>query len=294
MRLEGTGWTPPEDGVGLRDLQGWDEPIGHIAAALGCGVGEPFPTGSDIVFGDGSTVIKLTRPKWSAEIEAEASLLQRVRGALPVRTPQVLATGTVEGWPWVAMTHVPGTQIAELWPSASRAERDRWAQQIGEVIRALHTLPVEADPGWSAWLRHCESTVLDRHRGPLVEGIPAFLRPDEPLPPVLLHTEIYEQHVLIEGGDVVGLIDFADGRVGDPRYELPALLELMFRDDVQALRVAIEAAGIPIDAEGMLRWSLRHRYGQLARWTSIWPEAASLQELARGIAPLACSPRTTT
>ncbi|MCP4805994.1 MAG: phosphotransferase [Proteobacteria bacterium] len=221
--------------------------------------------------------MKLSRPRWAAEIEAEARMLRRVE--LSVQTPEVLATGTVEGWPFVVMTHVPGVAIADVWPGLGRADRDRVAAQIGELVRELHALPVDPDPEWGPWIAKLEASAPGRHEGPahLIEEIPSFLAETPPLPQVLLHTEIYDQHVLVDPDslDVVSLIDFADGRVGDPRYELPALVELLFREDRTALRHALDATGIdlgPRPAEELLRWSLRHQFGQLSRWLAFVDE----------------------
>lgn len=295
MEIDNCGWVPPQHDPAVptrQQAQDWNLPVQAIGAALGRDLSSArmFPTGSDIVFGDGQVVVKLTRPRWADEIQAEARLLNQVQGRLPVQTPSVLASGRVEGWPFVVMTHVPGIAIAEIWPTLAAPERARLAVQIGETIRALHALPATHDPGWEVWLRDCEDSAVRRHRGPphLVEAIPAFLTPFEPGAPVLLHTEIYDQHVLVDPDrlDVVSLIDFADGRVGDPRYEVPALVELLFREDHASLEACVAATGIELDADELLAWSLRHRYGQLERWLAFVSEApGSLSELARAVYP---------
>lgn len=298
MQLTDTGWTGPayDPERSIRTQIDWREPIATIAAGLGLDFGPAtmFPTGSDVVFGDGRTVIKVSRPRWTREIQTEAVFLRRVHGELPVRTPRVLALGSLEDWPFVVMDQVPGVAVGHLWAELDRSQQERVAVQVGALIRSLHALPVEADPAWATWVASCDASAPTRHRGPahLVEEIPDFLgpAPPEPSSPVLLHTEIYEQHVLLDPDtlEIVSLIDFADAAIGDARYELPAVIELMFRDDRAAMALALDASGIdlgPEPAEELLRWSLRHRYGQLARWLE-WVDGTpkSLSDLARAVA----------
>ncbi|MCP4805995.1 MAG: hypothetical protein GY913_34595 [Proteobacteria bacterium] len=50
MRLQDTGWTPPQHtDIPLREQADWTAPIGRIAAELGLQPGVMFPTGSDVV-----------------------------------------------------------------------------------------------------------------------------------------------------------------------------------------------------------------------------------------------------
>jgi hygromycin-B 7''-O-kinase len=128
----------------------------------------------------------------------------------------------------------------------------------------------------------------------LVDEIAGFLRRVDPLArlnPVLLHTEVLDEHVLVveEGGvwRPSALIDFADGRVGHPFYEFGALIEFIFKGEPGCLRACLEAYGTPPDAftddleNELLAWYLLHQFGDLARLTGVAgdPEPKSLEAL---------------
>ncbi len=283
-------WTPPEVPAGseLRALlpeAGWRVAVGEVAARHGLAMegAAPFASGSDVVWGLGGAVVKLTAPAWDWQIEAEAHWLGQVAGRLPVATPAVLARGELAGWPYVVMTRLPGRALGEAWPSLSRAERLRLAADLGETTRALHDLEVAGDAvGWDAFWATCRADVAARHAragapAHLVEAIPAFLERHDLAtgPRVPLHTELLDQHVLVEerGGrlELSGLIDFADARLGPAEYEFAAPVEFVLRGEPGLLRAYLEAYGEPPSTLGpdrparMLAWALSHRYGNLPR-----------------------------
>jgi hygromycin-B 7''-O-kinase len=152
--------------------------------------------------------------------------------------------------------------------------------------------------GWTDFWRGCRSDVARRHARPgaseaLVAEIEAFLAGVGELDAsgrALLHTELLGEHVLVEQRsgrhELSALIDFADGRVGPPDYEVAAPVEFLFRGERGLLGAFLEAAGMPSDdagAERRLAWALCHRFGSLARMErAVEPvRPASLSELAR-------------
>ena len=235
----------------------------------------PFPTGSDVVWGTRQHVIKLTAPCWSDEIAAEATMLRRVRSHLGALVAEPVATGAEQGWPWVIQTRLAGTAIADVWDSLEPAQRVRVAHQTGELVARLHAIPAEPDPAWAPSLEAARARAPDRDAAcgdPWREAVRAFLA-DVPLsdrPLVLLHTELYNQHVLVTesgaGWDVCGVIDFADGRVGHPLYEAAAVHELWMGNDAAAMAAFWTGWGIerPPPRE-QLAWALSHRFGILRR-----------------------------
>lgn len=262
-----------------------------------------FPTGSDVVVDCGLTVFKMTAPRWAEEIRAEHDLLARVAGRLPVATPEPLALGELDGWPYVIMSRLPGRALAEVWPRLDSGERRRLARSCGELIGVLHALPVgtqDAAP-WPGFLDRMRGNAVHRLRK--TGASPAWLERIEPFldslgplserPLAWLHTELYDQHLLIaeRGGrpELSGLIDFADGRVGHPGYEIPALVEFVFRGERPLLRELLLGAGWAesgLDERLSLElgaWSLLHQFGHLPRLRRAAgePEPAGFEELAR-------------
>jgi hygromycin-B 7''-O-kinase len=269
-------WTPPvvPADAELRPshpLETWLDAARAIAARHAL-EGEPllFPTGSDLVFKVGSAVIKLTLPRFAAEIATEASTLRSIR--LSVRTPEVIATGDLAGWPYVIMTLVPGEPLGRAWQRSRTPERLLLARNVGALARELHSLPVPAseEPGWAAFLAEMRRTCVARHarRGaspewlariePFLEGVRLSERPL-----AMLHTELLDQHVLVEGLRPCGLIDFADSRVGHPFYDLPALVEFVFKGE--GLGAFFEGYGDRADPLEVVAWGLLHRFGSLPR-----------------------------
>ena len=92
---------------------------------------------------------------------------------------------------------------------------------------------------------------------------------------VLLHTELYAEHVLVleRGGRWTpsACIDFADGRVGPREYEFAASVELIFHGERGLLRSYLLAYGLdaralsPAYSRRLLAWALAHRFGRLER-----------------------------
>lgn len=307
-QIAGTGWKPPiharnEDLRGRQTVDEWRE----VMTIIGRDIGEDmtsaqmYPSGSDVVFGNGSIVVKLTHPRWRDDIETEVILLDSVAGKIPHDTPRPLHHGTVQGWPFLVMSRTDGESVRDVWPRLSADERLDVAGQIGEMTRCLHQIelpPVRLH--WTAWLSSLRASAKRRHAGStvpahLLDQVDAFVdgltAADTPL--AFVHTEIYEDHVLLRRGaesrwHIAALIDFADARVGHPHYDLPACVELMFRADASSLRAFLLGYGFTADeindelACNLLRWSLIHRFGSLARWLDMVPgsEPADLRELA--------------
>jgi len=258
-----------------------------------------FPSGSDIVFGGDGIVVKLSRPRWRAEIEAEVSALTHLAGRLSCPTPEVVATGAFHGWPYVIMSRLPGVALGAVWPELARSERLCLSEALGRLAAALHAVPGFPDDGsWPAFLAERRKEVVAHHRElglsetwlariePFLDSVP--LREARP---VFLHTELLDEHVLVEerGGrwELAGMLDFADSRVGDPQYEIAALIEFIFRGEPGCLPAYLRAYGWDardLNHEGGRRlaaWGLLHLFGSLPRVLTVagGPEPADFDEL---------------
>lgn len=319
-------WTPPAHDAEreLRELlpeAAWRAAMAklcerHDLDAVGLA---PFPTGSDVVWGAGDAVVKLTAPLWRAEIAAEVRALRFVEGQLSVEAPRVLAEGELSGWPYLVMSRVSGRALGEVWPSLEPGDRSRLAADLGRLTRELHDLPLdgyeaarEGDELWETadWPRFwntCRADVGARHgrRGApaaLVAQVEPFLSrlgPLEQEPRVLLHTELLDQHVFLdERAAPCGLIDFADSRLGPATYDFPAPVEFIFRGEPGLLRAFLLGYGLREGelgaslAERLLAWALCHRFGSLARMLKAvdpW-RPASLEQLAQRLYGLEAAP----
>ena len=247
-------------------------------------------TGSDVVLDCGDFFVKLTAPAWAAELAVEAAMLRRLQAArrvLPFLVPRVLGAGELSGWPYVVIGRVPGRSIDAVWPGLDHAARVALARRLGELVRALHEVPVPdgASAEWPAFIQRMVAVAVERERKRGVDErwlaqIPGFVAThlgmaQPPGPLCWLHTELLGDHIRLSEQDgewrPVALLDFADSCVGDPRYELPALAEFVFKGETGCWDAFVDGYGRPICAASggrageWMAWSLVHQFGSLQR-----------------------------
>jgi hygromycin-B 7''-O-kinase len=265
---------------------------------------ERFDSGTLPVYAIGETlVLKLYPPQEAASAEVERRVLERLQGRLPLPTPEVVATGTHDGWPWLLMTRLAGQRLVDAWPTLAEAERDRLAADIGTGLAAMHALNVEtlADlppPRWREFFpaQRASAAQRQRHRGlapALVEQIDPFLDrwvlpAREPL--VLLHTEVMREHLLVgqrQGRWLLsGLFDFEPAMLGEALYEFASVGLFVSCGDSRRLRRLLQAhGGVPIDETLSMRlmaMTLLHRYSHLPWYLKRMPlpGATTLEQLA--------------
>ena len=236
-----------------RDYPGWRRALEEICARHGLAASELTRTreGTSVVFTTERQVIKLYPPFWALEGAAERTILGLVDGELGLRTPEVVATGLLEDWPYLAMTRLPGVVMADVWASMTESERLRVSYQVGEVLARLHALPttaLAAHPELSDRWRQLVTRSIDEcvtiHRGhgapaAWLAQLPAFFEAVPPLhppdfAPVLLHGDLHSWHLLLAERDgrwsLDGLIDFDSALLGWREYEFAvAMLSFMAR-----------------------------------------------------------------
>lgn len=274
-----------ELGPGVRAL------LGHLGVA-----DEPqrYPTGSLPVYAAGDLVLKLFPPVYIDEFPIEAGVLSAVQGRLPVPTPRVHGTGEFEGWGYVLMDRLRGRSLSEAWDDLTPAGRERTADELGAALAALHRLPVPRIDDWDPedfdeFERDQRAGCAGRHKAlglgaEWAEQIPAFLD-DVDLTvdrPVLLHTEIGRDHLLVGGdGALRGLFDFEPAIRGAAEYEFVGVGCFVAEGDAAFLGRTMRAYGYPdgaLDREWrrrMLGWTLLHRYSNLGRYLQRLPGPAA-------------------
>ena len=231
--------------------------------------------------------LKLFPPRDSAFARVEARALVAVDGRLPFPTPELIASGTLDGWSYVLMSRLHGRLLVEAWTELTEADRDRLAEELGHGVAALHAIDVaplaELTPDWGAFVGGQRESAVARQRARglgerWVEQIPGFL--DAWAPPVdgpraLLHTELMREHLLVTHGPrawtLTGLFDFEPAMVGDPEYDFASFGVFVSCGDGRFLRRALRAYGYGEDAldgalpRRLLAHAILHRYSNL-RW----------------------------
>ncbi len=240
-----------------------------------------FPDGSQPVYAVGEEhVLKLFPGAAARDGEAEGRVLSHVQGRLPVPTPRVHDAGPYEnGWRYVLMSRLRGENLAGAWDRVPRADRERIVSEIGETLAVLHTL----DPGplgdflgpgdWGTFVdRQRAGAVGQQRRHELsaewLEQIPEFLDsvrfPPGPSPS-LLHTEVMQQHFLVDpdGWRLTGLFDFEPAMVGDRAYDFVGVGLFVTRGDPRLLTRLTKTYGTTFDPAELLGYTLLHVYSNL-------------------------------
>ncbi len=248
-----------------------------------------FAQGSVPVYAAGDLVLKLVPPVHLAEWRVEVGVLNAVSGSLPIPTPRLHAEGQRDGWGYLLMTRLSGVPLDVAWGEFAAADRNRIATQLGEAVAALHRLPDPMIENW--WPEDWPAFVAEQRArcareqfgaglgGTWLEQMSDFLD-SVPLhhgAPVLLHTEIMRQHLLVtdvggQGWRLSGLFDFEPAMLGAREYEFAAVGLFVSQGDGPFLRRVLTAYGYPIGELGhdlsrrLLAWALLHRYSNLASW----------------------------
>ena len=266
----------------------WDEKLVRpaaedLAARLGlAGAGlRRYPEGSRPVYAVGDRrVLKLYPTVSAPDSITEARVLEYLHGSLPVATPELLAHGDYEnGWRYVLMSRLPGTELAAAWPAIPRPHQDRVVSEAGEMLAALHGLdpePLHGIPGpadWGGFLASQLATAQERQRevelpDPWLSQIEGFLE-SVPLAPgrerVLLHTEVTRNHLLASPGTwaLSGLLDFETAMTGGRAYEFAAAGLWIPSGDPRLLGRLLAAYGRSFDPRELLAYTFLHLHSNL-------------------------------
>jgi hygromycin-B 7''-O-kinase len=263
-----------------------------------------FAVGPDPALGHGSGhVIKLFETRFRRNFDTEVEVLGHVHGKLGVPTPALRQAGELEGWLYVVMEEMQGSDLRSAWERIPGPDRRRLATELGGALFRLHALPTgsltAARAGWDVFIAEQRRGCVAHQARQGVDArwlaqIPAYLssvRLDAPARPVLLHTEIMREHVLVsEHGGVwrlSGLIDFEPATLGHPEYELASVGLFLAEGDAEILGAVVAGHGeLAMTAELSRRcmaYALVHRYSNL-RWyldrMPVRPGTTTLDELA--------------
>jgi hygromycin-B 7''-O-kinase len=273
---------------------------------------ERYDSGSLPVYALGEQhVLKLFPPPEGQHAAVEARTLAHVQGRLPLPTPELIASGTLEGWHYLLMSRLHGRRLVDVWPELSPADRDRFASELGEGIAALHALDTtglhDLEPHWPGFIRQQHQSAVERQRQrglgeAWLEQIPGFLQAWQPPPPArlsLLHTEIMREHLVAMPGpggwQLAGLFDFEPAMLGAPEYDFASVGLFVACGDGRFLRRLLLAYGYADAAldealqNRLMAHALLHRYSNLKWYLERLPPqgAGTLEALARRWWPLA-------
>lgn len=239
--------------------------------------------GSHIVYRVGDFWIKLMAPIFAQDMAFEISGLKVVENRLSVRSPQILAEGNLEGWPYVVLNHIEGVAIRNLWPKLDQNQKENLSKQIAVITKELSQCKadkiIESRFIWNDFIKQQYESCEDQQRK---KGLPEtwlshvgkFLQSFDLVDfqtshPVFLHADLTFDHFLVTenpGPQISGIIDMADCQIGHFEYELVAPCTFIFKGNKSLLRHYLVGCGYELKqinnhfSEKLLAWSLLHRY----------------------------------
>ena len=265
--------------------------------------------GSQIVFAIGpGHVIKIFAPIYRDDFTTELIVLDHVHARLPLATPEVYASGEIDGWPYLIMKRLPGITLHRIWPELSQPARIDLCAAIGASTRVLHSLDLIELPchlgNWHQFLARQQQNcvAIQRERGlgeHWLEQIPAYLDrvglASQVKQPVLLHTELMLPHLLVcnqqDHWQLTGMVDFEPAMVGANEYDFAAVGIFITAGDPDLFRAFLDGYGYrpqhlaPELSHRIMAYLLLHRYCHLGHYLTMLPGAdniATLEQFACG------------
>jgi aminoglycoside phosphotransferase (APT) family kinase protein len=164
--------------------------------------------------------LRVLRPDQSGQARRETVAMTAAEtGRVPV--PSIVANATWEERPVLLLTWSPGQPLsAALLDEPQNLSHARaLGTEFGRVQAAIHALPPPAElPDRSTFWE--SSTVPE-------SALAACLAATPSRPPALLHLDYHPLNVLVEGERVTAVLDWANARGGDPRFDLARTLSIL-------------------------------------------------------------------
>jgi hygromycin-B 7''-O-kinase len=282
------------------DVVRWRDVVSSIAAAYSDAPVSPASEGTVLVGLVGQDlVVKLYPPFLRDHCEFEAAALQRLAGRLSVPTPELVARGERDGWPYQVITQLRGEPLTHAWPRLNEAAKCDVLAAIGRVAAEVHALPVGAmaalAPDWEEFIagqrercvRRQQRTGLPAH---LLAQVETFVAGPLPDGPAAILTGEYTPMNLLYAQGLSGMFDFGDGLVGPAAYDWlgpSCFLSAGVRARCDAF---FEGCGVRVDSvdrAALMRLLLLHRYSHLRAQIALdgWESAENFDALATRIWP---------
>lgn len=244
----------------------------------------------------GSTrVLKLFPPFLRDHFEYESVMLELVHGRLSLPTPQKLAVGDRDGWPFLVISQLSGEPLTETWQTMNEAERCAVLGEIGGLTKQVHALPAAAlEPVSLRWdefiaaqrsrcLGRQQRTELPEHLLAQVEGFIAGPLPEGPAVP--LTGEYTPMNLFTRHQRLAAMFDFGDGVVGPRQYDWLGPLAFLCAGRRERIVAYLDGYGEQPTREerlALMRLFLLHRYSNLRVQIAAenWREAGDFAELA--------------
>jgi hypothetical protein len=197
----------------------------------------------------GEVVVKLFGylGSWRETHTAERAAHGVVARDPEIAAPRLLADGRLyDDWLYLITTRMPGdaAKNAELSPEqrlSVAAELGRWVKRV-HLLNATGIVTDEDRPALNLTAA-AEQSSLPPH---LIAQINGYVARLEPFHRVFVHGDLTADHVFVEDGRLVGIIDWGDALVTDRHYEICQVHRDLFNCNKALLRVFLDASNWPV------------------------------------------------
>ncbi|MEV6285704.1 phosphotransferase [Kribbella sp. NPDC051770] len=193
-------------------------------------------------------VVRLSTDRFPDAYHHEAAVVALLADT-DVPHPRQIAQGTAPQGPWSVTERIPGRTLHETWPTADTPTRQSIIKSLAAALRALHRIPAPPNlrPPWlinalaghpwpafhppvvSATLQNLEAAQQHEDHDPqLLKDVAIWIQDRLPLfatdEQVLVHGDLHGSNIMVDQGQVTGLIDFAEAVAQPADVELDTLL----------------------------------------------------------------------
>jgi hygromycin-B 7''-O-kinase len=110
---------------------------------LPCDEFEAFETGTNLVIGVGrELVLKIYPPFLRRQFTVERITLALLTRRLEGPTPEIVAVGERDAWPYLVMTRLKGRLASDVWPRLADDQKTIVLNQIGSTIAQVQQAPI--------------------------------------------------------------------------------------------------------------------------------------------------------
>ena len=205
--------------------------------------------------------IKFIAPNWLFQYHNEKEALTLCAdAALPIQTPQLVASGEINGWGYLLTEKLEGELLSSCFDTLSQAEKQSLARQLGAFCLQLHSMPMVKKSrlytDWQEFIKaqYHNSYARRKRQGLradyLADFIPYIAHTPYSVPESsqlhLIHSDLHSGNLLVskKNGEVrlSGVIDFGDALIcNEPVFEFTTVGLLIAKGDAAVFSEFLES-----------------------------------------------------
>lgn len=254
VRTDATFWRPYIEEA----LKSHSMSVEPILTIEGDGTNANFWLGSDKIFKIYTPFCRGRESK-GMEVAALRNLAHSEVPVAPIITRgELMPLDEDWKWPYVVLSRMPGRTLHALWPELPHEQRMGFAFQIGDLLKKLHSVVPSSDvsrtyqaiwpKGFIDFLKRQHQLVSAKAELAVVPIYEEILRLNPAAFvsgwPSLLHGDLDGTHLLVQNGQITGVLDFGDAKLGDPLYDFVTVHVDLFEQDTRLLTEMLRGYGM--------------------------------------------------